>query len=113
MAMPYPIPDPARIREYLTTHRWRKGWNITGGYGEMFVYEELADDGDEFTVFVPSHDLWEDYRYRVADIVDTLSVLERRPKEAVWADLDATAAVAGPAAVAAPAPAAPTDPVTP
>jgi hypothetical protein len=113
MASPRFLPNPARIRDYLTAHRWRKGWDITGGYGEMFVFEEPADDGDQITVFVPSHDLWDDYRQRAVEVVDTLAAIERRTKEAVWADLCGTTAVASTPAAPAPAPPTPTDPVTP
>jgi hypothetical protein len=112
MASPRLLPNPAQIREYLTTHRWRKGWDITG-YGEMFVHEVPADDGGQITVFVPIHDIWDDYRQRAVEIVDTLSFVERRPKEAVWVDLCGTTAVAGTPSTSAPTPAAPTDPVTP
>lgn len=55
--------------------------------GTMFIFSELDDDGLEITVCVPDSSTYEDYPRGVSAIVDTLSALERRPKEAVWADL--------------------------
>lgn len=116
MAIQRPVPSPAQIRSYLTAHGWHKGWDLPES-GEMFVFEELDDGGEEITVFVPKHAEYEDYPHGVSSAVDTLAAIERRPKEAVWDDLSATAV---PAATPTPSPSAPpadvpapADPVTP
>lgn len=96
-----PIPSPQRIREYLGAHGWRKGWDILGS-GEMFVFKKLDDDGEEITVFVPIHDVYDDYRQRATEIVETLSWIERRSREVVWADLCGMGAVGSSIAPAAP-----------
>src|SRR4051812_32389462 len=114
MAVQRPVPSPAQIRAYLTANGWHKGWDIPNA-GEMFVYKELSDDGKELTVFLPMHDLYDDYPYGVAALVESVAFTEGRPMDAVWADLRATATPSAPI-TPAPAPSpepAPTDPVTP
>jgi hypothetical protein len=96
------LPTPARIHAYLTSHGWRKGWDLPES-GEMFVFKELDDDGEEITVFVAKHPDYDDYRQRVADVVETLAWIERRPKDAVWADLCGAGPVNGTIAPTAPA----------
>ncbi len=89
------------------------GFFVAEATGEMFVFEEPADDGGEITVFVPKHQEYFDYPHGVSSAVDTLVWIERRPKEAVWADLNATVAPAAEAGAVAPAPTTPTSPVDP
>lgn len=113
--IPKNLPAPAQIAAYLTARGWSPEWPLEPE-GAMFVFEEPADDGQPITVFVPSSSEVTHIHYplAVSAVVDTVSGIEERPKEAVWADLGATAAPNIPPTPTLPAtPPAPVDPVTP
>ena len=80
------FPGVQQIHNYLEAHGWHECDPITP-VGVMFEFERLSDDNQQITVFVPAHTEFDDYPLRVSDIVDTLAPVERRSKDAVWADL--------------------------
>ena len=84
--MTTPLPDVAGISAYLTTHGWREERTLPPA-GTMFVFDDKDDGGKAITLFVPASNTLDDYPLRVADVVDTVAAVERRPKDAVWSDL--------------------------
>lgn len=81
---PTTLPDPTAIRSYLAARGWTE--QPAGGEGVLFDYRDADDDGNPITVFVPTRPA-DDYPLRVADIVDTVSAVEGRARDAVETDL--------------------------
>ncbi|MFO0825797.1 MAG: hypothetical protein U0792_22205 [Gemmataceae bacterium] len=80
------LPTPQGIRDYLETHGWRECHPMPP-VGALFEFEKLSDDNQPITLFAPASAHYDDYALRVSDLLDTLTPVERRPREAVLADL--------------------------
>ncbi len=74
--------DPAGIVAYLQA----SGWCEAGSYGQAAIWTRLVD-GAEAEVLVPVSGELRDYPARLAELVDTLSTVERRPVSEVLQDL--------------------------
>jgi len=83
-----PLPTPRQVRDYLRARGWQQIEVFPTG--RTFEFERLSDDGQPITVFVPGLAVYEDYPRGVSDVIDTVSAVERRSKDAVRADLLAT-----------------------
>lgn len=106
-----PLPTPQRIREYLETHGWHECHPMPP-VGALYEFEKLSDDNQPITLFAPASAHYDDYALRVSDLLDTLTPVERRPREAVLADLLAENAPA-PAANGTPPATVPESPAQP
>lgn len=91
---PTTLPSPTAIRTYLAARGWSER-PAADGLGVVFDYRDVDDDGNPITVFVPARPA-DDYPLRVADVVDTVSAVEGRTRDAVEADLARGAAAVPP-----------------
>jgi hypothetical protein len=88
-------PTPEQIGTYLCSHGWRFDRPMKQP-GVVYVYHQLTDSGEPVELFVPHFvphiDEVSDFATSVLAVVETVEALERRDREAVFADMLATTA---------------------
>ncbi|MFO0826301.1 MAG: hypothetical protein U0792_24815 [Gemmataceae bacterium] len=80
------VPGAQQVRDYLEAHGWRASHEIRP-VGTMYQAAILSDDNEPLTVFAPAHEEFDDYALRVSDILDSLTVLERRSRDVIRAEM--------------------------
>jgi len=80
---------PAEVESYLESRHWTFVREVTNG--SIWVAEQAAP-GDSVDVFVPHEISFGDYARRLREVVETVSLVERRADSEVIRDLVETAA---------------------
>lgn len=82
-----------QVRNYLLSH----GWRLRAFPGpELLVFEgPNDDDGEPILQVLPSSERLRDYRMRVVDLIDALSIIEDRPAVAILTDMLAATSANG------------------
>src|SRR5690606_28245422 len=70
---------------YLGAHGWRSNRDFPNDL--LLVFEKKLQGNSELFLTLPRNEALADYQMRLADLVNQLSIIEKRPQDQIIADL--------------------------